>query len=296
MKFKNKIYTLLSVFTLVGLTYSFTLKDLNAALTAPASFDINYRYNSVDDDTFGLGTTSWPTYFPIYTRTADGVYYNYSLTIDNSDTSILPLGLEITMTFNRSNSLWYSFGDGYLPDNTKIGSDANVGFATNKIYLKFDNQTNKDYLFYLDISSNSSYSRIYNLRQNGLTTYIHSPLTTSLLSFIIPAYTDLQFIQNGSINASQYFDAWYLKDLGQSQSYDIGYFDGYDQGDIDGYADGLGNNPNILLSGFQAMVGILVNFMLMILNLEVFNVSIMSVFGILALFVGVIWILKIVRG
>jgi hypothetical protein len=34
----------------------------------------------------------------------------------------------------------------------------------------------------------------------------------------------------------------------------------------------------------------------MILNLEVFNVSIMSVFGILALFVGVIWILKIVRG
>jgi hypothetical protein len=296
MKFKNKIFTLLSVFTLVGLTNSFTLKDLNAALTAPASFDINYRYNSVDDDTFGLGTTSWPTYFPTYTRTADGVYYNYSLTIDNSDTSILPLGLEITMTFNRSNSLWYSFGGGYLPDNTKIGSDNSVGSIADKLVLTFNNQTNKDYRLSVDFSSTTSQTTFLNLFYNIQYNYNSGLLfTTALRTFYIPSFTQLD-LKASATNAAYYFDAWYLQDLGQSDSYDIGYYDGYDQGDLEGYADGLGNNPNILLNGFQAMVGILINIMLMILNLEVFGVSISSIFAILALFVGVIWILKIVRG
>jgi len=294
MKIKNKIFTLLGVFTLVALTHSFILKDLNAALTAPASFDINYRYNSVDDDTFGLGTTSWPTYFPTYTRTANDVYYDYSLTIDNSDTSILPLGLEITMTFNRSLSPWYLFGGGYLPDDTKIGTDGTVGTISSKVDLTFDNQTNKDYRLYLDVSSTSANSN-YQYIIDSMTQASSSILSTSLNSFLIPAYRNVRIFSN-SASTSRYFDAWYLQDLGQSVSYDVGYYDGYDQGDLDGYADGLGNNPNILLNGFQAMVGILVNFMLMILNLEVFGVSILSVFGILALFVGVIWILKIVRG
>jgi hypothetical protein len=89
-----------------------------------------------------------------------------------------------------------------------------------------------------------------------------------------------------------YLDAWYLKDLGESASWQAGISQGY----IDGYDDGLGNNPNVLLNGFQAMVGILVNFMLLILNLDVFGVSILSVFSIIALFIGFIWILKIIRG
>jgi hypothetical protein len=291
MKFKNKIFTLLGVFTLVGLTHSLTLKDLNAALTAPTSYDINYRYNSVDDDTFGLGTTSWPTYFPTYTRTADGVYYNYSLTIDNSDTSILPLGLEITMTFNRSNSLWYSYDGGYLPDNTKIGSDANVGSVNKKVNLKFFNQTKNDYNLILDLSStaNASPFRI-NYSYGDFLLYYYS-VNLTLSNILIPAYTDIDLWYDSSSSA-RYFDAWYLKDLGVSDSYDSGY----EVGEDDGYADGLNNNPNLLLNGFQAMVGILVNFMLMIINLEVFGVSILSVFSILALFVGVIWILKIIRG
>jgi hypothetical protein len=293
MKLKNKIYTLLSVFTLLGLTHSFTLKDLNAALTAPASFDINYRYNSVDDDTFGLGTTSWPTYFPTYTRTADGVYYNYSTTIDNSDTSILPLGLEITMIFNRSNSLWYSFGGGYLPDENKIGSDSTVGSIINKVSLTFDNQTNKDYRLFYDFSSSPS-DRFYTYSVNTIKYGTFDTLyfsRSSLYSIYISSYSIVSF--NVPIRSSaEYFDAWYLKDLGVNNAYDAGY----EVGEDDGYADGLGNNPNVLLSGFQAMVGILVNFMLMIFNLEVFGVSISSIFAILALFVGVIWILKIVRG
>lgn len=297
MKIKNKIFTLLYLFTLVGLTHSLTLKDLNAALTAPASYDLNYQYDAVYEETFVLGTSSLGTFTPIYTRTSDGAYYNYSLTIDNSDTSVLPLGLELTMTFNRSNTNWFSITGGYLPADTKIGSNSSVG-VIRKSYLNFNNQTNKDYLLYFDFSSSANQGHYYEVSYNTTdisNAYIDGFLlatnSTNFTKLYIPSYTNFEIYSRDN-SVSNYLDAWYLKDLGVSDSYDAGY----EVGEDDGYADGLSNNPNVLLSGFQAMVGILVNFMLMILNLEVFGVSIMSVFGILALFVGVIWILKIVRG
>jgi hypothetical protein len=298
MKIKNKIFTLLGVFTLVGLTHSLTLKDLNAALTPPISYDLNYQYNSsLTSFAFGgstLGTNNGLRYI----RTADGVYYNYSVTF-TPDTAV---GLSITQTFNRSNTSWTSFthigNTYYRPTDTKIGSDNSVGNITRRVSITINNQTNKDYLFYLDTSSVAYYAT-YTFNDIGIFGNAGNILLSSsvLNQFYIPSFFEVEFYAStvGSVTA-KYLDAWYLKDLGVSSSYDGGYDAGYEQGDIDGYADGLGNNPNVLLSGFQAMVGILVNFMLMILNLEVFNVSIMSVFGILALFVGVIWILKIVRG
>jgi hypothetical protein len=296
MKIKNKIFTLLGVFTLVGLTHSFTLKDLNASLTAPASYDINYSWDSVSLRQ-ELGTTTIGGPSPAYTRTADGIYYNYSTLINyTSNPTILPDGLEITMTFDRSNTSWTSVTGGYIPTENKIGSDSSVGIAIyDRLNLKFDNQTNKDYKLILDYSSsghsNIGHQMYYDsVNYPTYTTFVRF-INTHLSLVLIPAYYVLELSSMPS-SSNLYFDAWYLQDLGVSASYDAGY----EQGDIDGYEDGLGNNPNVLLSGFQAMVGILVNFMLMILNLEVFGVSIMSVFGILALFVGVIWILKVVRG
>jgi hypothetical protein len=299
MKIKNKIFTLLAVFTLVGLTHSLTLKDLNASLTAPADYD--YFFRPIDNpspapDFWRLGDWNG-TISPNgsndlrFTRTADGVFYNYSITTNNSTHSFLPYGLEIVMTFNRSNSSWTQVSGTSLynpTDYTKIGSDGSIN-ATNKFYFKFDNQTNKDYLINFDNSSSSNVSG-QRISYNGIV-LVFAYGQTEFQPITLPSYSYVEiYVINSSL--SKYFDAWYLTDLGDSDAYDSGY----EQGDIDGYADGLGNNPNVLLSGFQAMVGILVNFMLMILNLEVFGVSIMSVFGILALFVGVIWILKIVRG
>jgi hypothetical protein len=301
MKLKNKIYTLLSVFTLVGLTHSLTLKELNASLTAPSSFDIAYSYYAEYGDYYLYSPSEDILGQPLYTRTADSTYYNYSW---NSNTGQyftaptgLPAGLGITMTFNRSNTSWSNFGgdySGYYYPNTTgpIGSDNTVGTPGFKVNIVFDNQTNKDYRLYLDISS-SAYGSPWELNYTVSSSVTNSYLinTTVLQNLFIPAYSKIDII-NISVSSSRYLDAWYLKDLGVSNSYN----NGYDVGQVDGYSDGLNNNPNILLNGFQAMVGILINFMLMILNLEVFNVSIMSVFGILALFVGVIWILKIVRG
>jgi hypothetical protein len=300
MKLKNKIYTLLSVFTLVGLTHSLTLKELNASLTPPTTYNINYSWDSSSlRQELGLSTIGGPA--PVYTRSADGSFFNYTTTINNTTHStILPLGLEITMTFNRSNTNWTSVTGGFVPTENRIGSDGLVGTILNKVYLRFNNQTSKNYILFIDLTSTNSTTYWYDLSYDSqLYLYYETQnrafSQNTMLSFPLFAFSNLEFITR-SDSAIRYFDAWYLRDLGTSSSYTNGFNDGEQIGYDDGYSDGLNNNPNILLNGFQAMVGILVNFMLMILNLEVFNVSIMSVFGILALFVGVIWILKIVRG
>jgi hypothetical protein len=292
MKIKNKIYTLLSVFTLVGLTHSLTLKDLNAALTPPSSYDYSYRSRNVSGNTLFYNEADEIVW---YTRTGASFPYDFS-----STGTYGPTGMEITMRFDKSTILWTEgtglFAGKYRPHTSYsyIGSDNSVGTISSKVDLTFDNQTNKDYRLYLDVSSTSANSN-YQYIIDSMTQASSSINSTSMNSFLIPAYRNVRIFANSSSSA-RYFDAWYLEDLGQSPSYDFGYYDGYDQGDIDGYADGLGNNPNVLLNGFQAMVGILVNFMLMIVNLEVFGVSLINVFSILALFVGIVWILKIIRG
>jgi hypothetical protein len=304
MKIKNKIFILLGVFTLVGLTHSFTLKDLNAALTKPASYDIQYSYYSAGGGNPNghryASSTDTNQIVPRYTRSTDGAYYNYTHTLIGSDTSaggLVPLGLDITHTFNRSNTSWSSASpSGYHSTDTKIGSDSTVGTIQSKYSLTYSNQTNKNYLLYFDASSTGLH--YVSIEINNTSIYGEFGglrITNTMNQLYIPSYSTFE-IFSISTPSARYFDAWYLKDLGVSASYDAGYDAGYEQGDIDGYADGLNNNPNILLSGFQAMVGILVNFMLMIVNLEVFGVSILSVFSILALFVGIIWILKIIRG
>jgi hypothetical protein len=299
MKLKNKIYTLLSVFTLVGLTHSLTLKDLNAGLTAPSSYDYRYYWDTVESE-WSITSTLGQNTIVLYTRTSDGIYYNYTGTRQLLD------GFNITMTFDRSNTQWNSGPGGlYEPGESKIGSDNTVGVATNKFSFTFDNQTNKNYKIYFDRTSTATVDRLVEyiidttsygdfIIQTKMGFYYLS--TNNFLELLIPSYSNVIIRSHQTGNVSQYFDAWYLQDLGVSDAYNAGIDAGELIGYDDGYSDGLNNNPNILLNGFQAMVGILVNFMLMILNLEVFNVSIMSVFGILALFVGVIWILKIVRG
>jgi hypothetical protein len=273
---------------------------VQAALSAPASWDIKYAHDGFE---FGITNPSNNTSnnylsYPEYTRTADGIYYNYNVEIDSNDTSIIPQGLIITHTFNRSNTSWMiGSGSTYQAVDTKIGSDSTVGSVSNKFSFAFNNQTNKDYKLFFDMSSTSGGRQLnYQINTQTIITWSSSIIWVDpahMFNLYIPSYsTVIVGAQPTNTSSSYYFDGWYLKDLGVSAAYDAGY----EQGDIDGYEDGLGNNPNVLLSGFQAMVGILVNFMLMIVNLEVFGVSILSVFSILALFVGIIWILKIIRG
>jgi hypothetical protein len=203
------------------------------------------------------------------------------------------------MTFNHSNTNWTSVSGGYVPTENRIGSNNSVGTVSKKFEFTFNNQTNKNYKLITDFSSTSSSNSITTLYNNvpvgtngNNTDSYWNPL---LETFYLPSFTNFIFHVNAG-SFAHYFDAWYLEDLGVSDSYNNGFDLGQTQGYSDGYSDGLNNNPNILLNGFQAMVGILVNFVLMIVNLEVFGVSIMGIFSIVVLFTGIVWVLKLIRG
>jgi hypothetical protein len=275
---------------------------VQAALSSPASYDLNYQYDAVYEETFMLGTTSIGDRNVIYTRTTDGAYYNYTTTISNDIPSfdIVPEGLSITMTYNRSNTNWFSITEGYLPADTKIGSTNGVGTLSNKVYLNFDNQTNVDYYLYLDLSSQGNVYLNWQVKINdlfyinnhpsNLNIFLLNPFS-DLVKFFIPSYSSIEIYTYNASNA-YYFDAWYLKDLGVSASYDAGY----DVGEGDGYADGLANNPNVLINAVESLIGMFVNFTFILFSLEMFGVSILSIVGVLFGIVAIVWILKTIRG
>jgi len=306
---KNKLKSWLSVIAITGvmgvplLIPSAPVLPVDASLTAPASYDYGYIWNSSGSHQYYVSANgASPTSIALFTRTADGVYYNYSHTFSNSGSHSntanydLPEGLDITMTFNRSNTSWTDSSPtytGYYPTENKIGADNTVGTVT-KIDLTFDNQTSKDYKLMLDYSSSGAtvfltYS--FNGENYGTSiSYAH----TSLINFIIPAYSVFNIFRTTS--STFYFDAWYLKDLGVSESYTQGNDAGYDTGYDFGYDDGLSNNPNVLITGFESLIGMFVNFVFIIFSLEIFGVSILSIAGILFGIVAVVWILKTIRG
>jgi hypothetical protein len=273
---------------------------VQAAITAPASYDIQYVYYSaggglpnghrysLPDDTGQIA--------PRYTRTVDGAYYNYTHTLTGSSSNLLGEGLSITHTFNRSNSSWSSATpSGYYSNSTAIGSDSTVGTIANKVYLQVENLTNHDYLLYFDNSSSSS-SAIWTLQYNSLD-YANGLNRVSgswgyPYAYLIPSQSTLKIGHQSGFSVSLYFDAWYLKDLGISGAYDAGY----EVGEEDGYEDGLANNPNLIINAAESLIGMFVNFTFILFSLELFGVSILTVVGVLFGIVAIVWILKTIRG
>lgn len=304
MKIRSKkLITLSALFTLIFLTSSVSFKQVHGALTPPSVYDYYYRYTS---GAFTLGVNGGTSSSnPLYSRTSSSGYFNYQSTWNHSTHSFLDNGLSISLLFNRSNTPWTHTGTAYYPSTSDLGSDSTVGTVSRKFSITIQNTTQFDYKMFLDVSSTSSftYASILTYNLQGTTTNFYGYARTGNLNnanFAIPAFTTMEYYFDEA-NGAIYFSAFYLDKLGTSltyvEGYDNGYSDGLDGDAYDqGYQDGLTNNPNLLLNGFMAMTGILVNFALMIINLEVFGISILNVFSILVLFVGVIWILKIIRG
>jgi hypothetical protein len=283
---------------------SATARELpvQAALSAPASWNIKYAHDGFE---FGITNPSNNTSnnylsYPEYTRTADGIYYNYNVEIDSNDTSIIPEGFVITHTFNRSNTSWtLGVGSTYQAVDTKIGSDSSIGTIYSKVDYTFDNQTNKDYFIYMDMASSSG-NRLMRISYDGVlltnaNDNTHPYYDGGLQREYIPAYSEFKWYSY-TTGLDVYFDAWYLQDLGISASYDAGYDAGYDIGEADGYEDGLGNNPNILINAAESLIGMFVNFTFILFSLELFGVSVLTVVGVLFGIVAIVWILKTIRG
>jgi hypothetical protein len=212
MKQQLMLVAMLSVGT--ALTTMGRIKPVAASLTPPTSYDYSYTWNATDSEQY-LNVNGVDS-IPLYTRTADGVYFNYTSTYNVVD------GLNVTQTFNRSNTTWQVSGTSYKPDENRIGSDATVGSVSNKLFYSFNNQTNKDYLLTFDHSSspgNLTVTRTIN--GNTITGPDIRLLIASLRTFYIPSFTTFVMFAPGT-SLANYFDAWYLEDLGISDSYQAG--------------------------------------------------------------------------
>ena len=284
MKFSN-LYLVGGLVALIGISsFNQPFNNAHAALTAPATW--TFKYTNQDFPGYKIRSQTAVVSTPSYTRTADGIYYNYT------NTSTITTGLTVTQTFNRSNTTWYTSGSTYIPNDTKIGSNASVG-TISKEYLKFDNQTSKDYYLYLDKSSNAGFLN-YQFLLNGLTfvntsggLYMHV-VTSLFMNLVIPSYSTFEMISLTSSSAV-YIDAWYLQDLGVSAAYDAGVDDGIIQGEQSA-------DSTVLLDAVETVVGISVNFLLMIMTFSIFDISLLNIALVLVSVIGIVWILKALRG
>jgi hypothetical protein len=253
---KKQILMLLGVATLTYASANLTFIQTAASLSQPTNWDIGYINSPASADylltTKTIGTGTGSILNPGYTRTVDGSYFNYQTGIggtgwDHGDfPAILPEGLTINTTFNRSNTTWSSSGTGlYYPQGGSIGSNNTVG-AVIKDILIFDNQTSINYRLFLDFSStnpgdtNFQFDLFYG--NNQYDTYSDYVRTASFImtSFYIPSYTTVK-IQSLFVSTERKFDSWYLEDLGVSASYN----QGYTQGETDGYDSGLSDGYDI---------------------------------------------------
>jgi hypothetical protein len=216
MKQQLMLIAMLSVGT--ALTTMGRLKPVAASLTPPVSYDYSYTWNATASEQY-LNVNGVDS-IPLYTRTVDGAYYDYISTINVID------GLDVTMDFQRSNTTWQVSGTSYKPDENKIGSDGTVGSISNKVYLNFDNQTNKEYKLWFDISSMAS--NFWDVRHNGSikfhnwTSSTNYFVSSTLVGIYIPSYAYVEIYQHGTTSGAYYFDAWYLEDLGISDAYQQG--------------------------------------------------------------------------
>jgi hypothetical protein len=297
----KKLDRYLSIFALVVVAGTPLLNKpvtaTEAALSAPASYDYSYRYNS-STTRFEYMDSSVSIAQAYYVRTTGGGYFTY----DHGPYALvndLEQSLFISMTFQRSTTSWTQASPslGYRATDTKIGSDNTVGSIVNKVYLQFDNQTNKDYKIFFDQSSKGSEGYFtyeidderYYGDQVGSGTILMGH--TILNRWYLPAYSKVEIYVNAT-SSTYYFDAWYLQDLGVSAAYDQGNQDGYDEG----YEDGYNNSVSPLWDGLEVVVGVTLNFILFIATLSIFDISLLNIGIVLVSILGLVWVLKALRG
>jgi hypothetical protein len=217
MKQQLMLVAMLSVGT--ALTTMGRIKPVAASLTPPGTYDYSYTWNATASEQY-LNVNGVDS-IPLYTRIADGTYFNYTSTFNVID------GLSVTQIFNRSNSTWQSSGTSWKPDEARIGSDSSVGTLI-KYDLTFSNNTSNNYFIYLDTSSSSA-DFFVNLNFNNKPTFFVGYYgnqrilvnSGSLIWIPLPAGYNVQFYIS-STNSARYFDAWYLEDLGISDAYQQG--------------------------------------------------------------------------
>jgi hypothetical protein len=267
----KKLLILSAVAVVSYATTNFNFVNSQATLSKPSVWDYSYSAGATGNMSYrsrqgGTGDDLYRARAG-FRRTTESGWYNYThiLTEDTFDkngfNSVFPNGLEVIMQFKAANNTWVydNIYQTYEPalNTTYIGTTSIGDNTNNKVYLQYDNQTNRDYKVWIDMSSMPNDVGI-NAKHNTLTfgnaDYLLVYQDGNFITLIVNAYSTLTLWTDTTVNARS-FDAWYLQDLGingaylegiettisETETYITGYDNGYENGVIAGYDDGYLN-------------------------------------------------------
>jgi hypothetical protein len=252
---------------------------VQAAFTPPSNYDINYRYNSTNESFAFGGSSLGSTYQLSFTRTGASPNYAYTSLNNTNSTfpTIIPENMNISVGVSNSNSSWSTNNNtSYFPSSEVSSITSTQG----RFYIQVINETNYDYALYLDLKDSGTSGWSWKL--NNIFYYDGAYETETVLHTVgqyvgliklpVPASYTL-YLENAADNTID-FEGFYLEEVGLRGNYDINEYN-------EGYADGIGNNPNVLITAFESLIGMMVNFTFILFTLEMFGVSILSIVGVL---------------
>jgi hypothetical protein len=234
----------------------------NSGSSTYRDFMLTFTYDSLTDD---LLVNAWGDAF---NNTALNDLGTFTFTDISEELPFLLIGFDFTS--NSDNSALYEDRSVSLRFGQQSGRIAwgNTAYTSTAFQAAFD----------ISSTYNPGVKFIWNYST------FRSPSLTNPSYFTLGSSPDLYLSNVASVNSS-IFDAI----LGIA--YDTGFETGYNDGIVAG-----NEQVNGLLSLFQMVIGVIVNFVLFIATLEVFDISLLSIFTILAIISGFVILLKFIRG
>jgi hypothetical protein len=242
-----------------------------------------------------------------YTDADDYVYFNNNGANIGSFSGSVPQGyidfninnnvdiyLSFTIKANQTNLVYWRFlddnGVSYIySDNFISGTYKTYSYIHTGLTL-----SNPKFSFYMTGATTSSDSHVI-LNEAFLIEldYLGITLNTTMLDY----YKSLYIALKNDIDLTTFYNEGY------SDAYFDGYDDGYEEGNLLGYNQGFNegrddaiDNNFTLMGLIELIIGVVLSMVGWIINIEIFNISIIGILSTLAVGIGIIWLLKILRG
>lgn len=283
---------------------SYVYRDGSSTPNVPISIDLNYSAysNAYDTSTFvtdptGLFGTISQVEFGMYDTAgalaSSGTYRNYvRVSFGNYNSTTRTVVVKTAVVLAGATETTYGGASIVLPQDFQVyphfmltfdpyssSVDIRWGSLNSSIYTNTNSWVTYD-------GGSATYNtgvRFYSGYSTNGTDPTYTAKTTTTVGSSAVIYT----LNQASEIAHQYYD-----DLIQ-WTYDKGFREGY----ADGYPDGqLNPTSSQLLDVFSLIVGVVINVFAIFATLEIFDISIMSILGVVIAFAGIIFILKLMRG
>jgi hypothetical protein len=311
----KKLYLSITLLGMFFLMFSITLIPTQAYAYQGITIDTNitelsgyslrdlFQLNLVTQGDFFGDVDSIGNYSEgIYTNTMDGTnssaYAQYSNSFDLNDLYYYRLSLNVE--YSNADYILVARGINNVPryDNPQediVYSLSDYGIPTQYNYLRIVHSASS----YQDTQGLNLSIKIRNMYVINLTDYGFT--INDIDKETLDYYYNLYYLLINGLNPTEYYldgsQDGYIEGYndGVEDGYDDGFIIGEQQGFNEGRDDAIDNNFT-LMGLIELIIGVVLSMVGWIINIEIFNISIIGILSTLAVGIGLIWLLKILRG